>query len=485
MKILYRATCLAALFCISPAFGGEKPNVLLICVDDLKPALGCYGDKTAVTPAIDRFASRATLFERAYCNQAVCGPARNALITGLRPDTIGIYNNEINFRKAVPEAVTMPQAFKKAGYRTSGLGKILHVGGGNTDDKASWSIPSWTSNAEVYALKESTINPRKGDRGYRYAVDESADVPDETYADGQIAIEAIKRLEEAKSNPHQPFFMAVGFMKPHLPFVAPKNYWDLYDRAELPFAEFRKVPTGAPQYGPKFGGELTRYGGVPEVEAKKGRIPEDFQRRLIHGYYAATSYADAQVGKVLAALDELGLADNTIVVIWGDHGWHLGDHGMWCKHTNYEQAARLPLLISAPGAKPGSGRKTTAFAETVDIYPTLCEMAGLPAPAVTDGTSLAKVIADPAAVPKEHAIHVYPRKDRLGRAIRTATHRLVEWKIPGEAAETAVLELYDYRNDPLETRNIAEEDPATVARLRAVLSKYPEAKPLEPSADSP
>jgi iduronate 2-sulfatase len=233
------------------------------------------------------------------------------------------------------------------------------------------------------------------------------------------------------------------------------------------------VPKDAPSYAPQFGGELRQYAGIPKEKV----LPEKLQRQLIHGYYAATSYVDAQIGRVLDALDESGLAENTIVVLWGDHGWHLGDHGMWCKHTNYEQAVRIPFLISKPGAKPGSGVKTKAFAETVDLYPTLCVMAGLPSPTGTDGLSLATTLSDSAASTRTHVMHVYPRGNKMGRAIRTARYRLVEWKVPGAASESADLELYDYEKDPLETKNIAAENPETVGELRAILKTYPEAKP--------
>jgi iduronate 2-sulfatase len=466
---------------VATTFSAEKPNVLLICVDDLKPTLGCYGDLIAITPHIDKLASRSTLFENAYCNQAVCAPSRNALMTGLRPDTIGIYDLETNFRKAVPDAVTLPQAFFKAGYVTSAMGKIMHVGHGNDEDAASWSISHWKPKASQYALPESNADPNQKGRPERGAAVESADVPDDTYGDGQTAIEAIKRLKQAKQTPNKPFFMAVGFIRPHLPFVAPKKYWDLYKRSEIPLAELRKAPENAPSFAPQYGGELRNYKGIPQ----NGALPDDLQRELIHGYYAATSYTDAQIGKVLQALDDLGLTENTIIVLWGDHGWHLGDHGMWCKHTNYEQAARIPLLVSKPGSKTGEIKRTKAFAENVDIYPTLCELAGVPLPIKPDGKSLTSVLSDPKAKSKDHAIHVYPRGDKLGRAIRTERYRLVEWKVPGAPAETAILELYDYQNDALEKKNIAAEAPEAVATMRKILDSYPEAKPQVKGAAKP
>ncbi len=468
-----------ALASASQALSAEKPNVLLICVDDLKPVLGCYGDKLVQSPNIDRLAARGTIFEGAYCNQAVCSPSRNALLTSLRPQTTGIYDLSTNFRKSTPDAVTLPQHFKQNGYRTEGLGKIFHVGHGNTEDPRSWSVPHFQAKTVAYVKKENQASTREGalfenknpadlPRGSAW---ESANTPDSTYGDGKIADEAVARLKAAREKPAEPFFLAVGFLKPHLPFCAPQKYWDLYDRAAIPLAERRDPPAGAPTYAPQFGGELRNYKDIPA----KGALDDDLQRTLVHGYYAATSYMDAQLGRVLDALDETGLASNTIVVLWGDHGWHLGDHGMWCKHTNYEQAARIPLIVVAPGMKPGL--RTASLVESVDILPTLCDLASLPAPQGIDGQSFVPVLKDPAQASRTSAIHVYPRGERIGRAIRTARYRLVEWKKPGEAADKAELELYDYQQDPLETKNLAAENPAAVTELRAILSKHPEAKP--------
>lgn len=478
---------LPALLLLSAAtasvHAADKPNILLVCVDDLKPLLGCYGDKLAKSPNVDRLASRGMVFDKAYCNQAVCSPSRNALLTSLRPQTLGIYELSTHFRVSRPDAVTLPQHFKNQGYRTEGMGKIFHVGHGNINDEASWSVPYFTpkaptyvvdaskpgvSEAELKAMKAAGKNSWQLPRGAPY---ESADVPDNTYGDGLIAEEAVKRLRAAKDS-SQPFFLAVGFLKPHLPFVAPKKYWDMYDPATLPLEKVRSAPEGAPEFAPSSWGELRNYKDMPE----KGPVSEAEERKLIHGYLAALSYMDAQLGKVLDALDETGLAKNTIVVFWGDHGWHLGDHGMWCKHTNYEQAARIPLLVSAPGVTP-PGSHSQSPVETVDIYPTLAELAGLPLPHGLDGRSFATISKDPAQRVRDHVIHVYPRNDKLGRAIRTDRHRLVEWKVPGAATETAIYELYDYEADPLETRNLASEQPAVVKELAAILATHPEARP--------
>jgi iduronate 2-sulfatase len=365
------------------------------------------------------------------------------------------------------------------------MGKIFHVGHGNHEDPASWSVPHWQANVVAYALDASKAktgltreealfsNAKEGagnlPKGAAY---ESADVADNMYPDGRVADEAIKRLQAAKAKPDQPFFIAVGFVKPHLPFCAPKRYWEMYDPESFYLPDRTTPPDGAPAYAPQFGGELRNYKDIPE----KGVLPDDLTRTLIHGYHAAMSYMDAQFGRVLDALDQNGLAKNTIVVLWGDHGWHLGDHGMWCKHTNYEQAARIPLLVVAPGVTAPASR-TLAMVESVDIYPTLCELAGLTAPAGLDGRSFAATLRDPAAPTKDHILHVYPRNQLLGRAIRTPRYRLVEWKKPGDRDGTAEFELYDYETDPAETKNLAADKAEIVTQLRSLLARHPEAKP--------
>lgn len=472
----------------------QRPNVLLICVDDLKPVLGCYGDRQARTPSLDRLAADGVLFQKAYCNQAVCSPSRNALLTSLRPQTLGVYDLPTNFRRAAPDAVTLGQHFRRHGYHTESLGKIFHVGHGNQDDAQSWSVPSWRPKGSAYAKSENsadelTSSARKSSKGggrkkgqstgndAKGAAWESADVSDSEYSDGRIADEAILRLQAAQKR-GTPFLLAVGFLKPHLPFVAPRKYWDLYAPEQLPIAAIQTPPDGAPSWAPQFGGELRNYRGIP----REGTLPTELQRTLIHGYYAAMSYMDAQAGRVLAELERLQLATNTIVVLWGDHGWHLGDHGMWCKHTNYEQAARIPLIVRLPDSGAGAGSKTQAIVESVDIYPSLAELAGIPAPEGVDGSSFAAVVKNPATSHRDHAIHVYPRSGQggralLGRAIRTATHRLVEWKTPGQSADTAVIELYDYSADPLEKKNAAPEQPEMVKLMRQILDQHPEAKP--------
>lgn len=490
------AALLAAIFVfsLSASVAEEKarPNVLLILVDDLKPALGCYGDPVAKTPQLDALAGRGMRFDLAYCSQAVCAPSRFSLMLGSHSTSTGLYGLGSDLRTLVPGAVTLPQHFAKhGGYRTESLGKVFHIGHGNEGDPASFSVPHWKDKVIEYLDPASTgggqltreealfTNQKLGEIKSlpRGAAFESPVAADGDYADGRVADEAVKRLAAAKvlrEKDGTPFFMAVGFVRPHLPFSAPKKYWDLYDPATLPMPAHGDLPVGAPAVAGKRGGEIAAYEPIPE--GRDAVFSDELTRQLIHGYYASTSYADAQIGKVVAALDELDLADDTIVVLWSDHGFHLGDLGVWTKHTNYEQANRIPLLIIAPGVAE-AGSSTRQLAGTVDLFPTLAELAGLPAPAgpqAIDGVSLVPVLRDPTARVRDHAFHAFP-KAKMGRAIRDERYRLVEWKKPGAPAATAEFELYDYVADPLETKNLVGEKPEEVARLGEILSGYPEA----------
>ncbi len=482
------ALCVSFASSAFNSHSAERPNVLLILVDDLKPALGCYGDPVAKTPHIDALAGRGMRFDLAYCNQAVCAPSRFTLMLGSHSTSTGLYGLGSQLREIVPDAVTLPQHFAKhGGYRTESLGKVFHIGHGNEGDPESFSVPHFKDKVIEYLDPESTdggqltreealFTNQKLDRIKslpRGAAFEAPVAADADYADGRVAAETIKRLRAAKKRRKEdgtPFIIAAGFVRPHLPFSAPKKYWDLYDPERLPIPEFEEFPADSPSAAHKHGGEITAYKPVP-VE---GEIGNKLKRELIHGYYASTSFVDAQVGKVIDALDRFGLADDTIVVLWGDHGFHLGDLGIWTKHTNYEQANRIPILIAAPGVtKPGSS--TRQLAESVDIFPTLADLAGLPAPKgpqPIDGVSLVPVLKDPKARVRDHAYHAYPKK-KLGRAIRTARYRLVEWSNPGDARGSAEYELYDYETDPLETENLAAKKPEVVAELKRKLAGYP------------
>lgn len=475
----------------APAPAAQRPNVLLILVDDLKPSLRSFGDRTAISPNIDRLAARGTRFEHAYANQAVCAPSRINLMTGRRSTSTGIYNFGQNLRDYLPDAVTLPQAFMRVGYRAESYGKVFHVGHGSHDDRASWSAAPVKDhvieyvdpeNAGKSTREEALFNefPVPADQDiFKYAATlargaawESPDVPDDAYADGRTAQRAVRRLAELKSSA-SPFFLAVGFARPHLPFSVPKRYWDMYDPATLPMPDFERMPDGAPAFANKLGGEIAAYTPVPEGQVPGKAFPEALKRKLIHGYYAGVSYVDAQIGKVLDALEREGLADDTIVVLWGDHGFHLGDHGIWTKHTNFEQAVHLPLIFAGPGTgMPGSA--PGQLAETVDIYPTLAKLTGIALPAAMqpiDGADLTPVLRDPAKRVRPYAYHAFNRPGRIGQAIRTERYRLIRWT--QEATGQRAYELYDMQGDPGETKNIADAQPKVRAQLEAMLDTQP------------
>lgn len=481
MKKWMYAAMLAAL-----VGGAEaKKNVLLILVDDLKPEFGTYGAEHVISPNLDKLAARGMRFDRAYCNQAVCGPSRNNLMIGLRSTSTGLYSLRHGFRMVEPNAVTLPQYFMNHGYQTEGVGKVFHIGHGNYGDDASWSVPFHKDKVVDYVLEESTggqltreeamfanLKPTGLPRGAAW---EKADVDDDAYADGRIAVEGIKRLQKFKQS-GDAFFLAVGFTKPHLPCNAPAKYWDLYDPAVFQMTERDTPPEGAPEYaGKNARGEIANYFPVPETGVGKD---EKLARTLMHAYFASLSYMDAQVGRLIDELDRLGMADDTVIMLWGDHGWHFGDHGTWTKHTNYEQDNRIPLICVAPNvAAPGSSTK--AFAETVDIYPTLAELAGLPAPEVPqgmDGASLVPVLKNPQDSIRNHAYHAFNRKELIGRAIRTERYRMVEWKPAGAPEHDAEYELYDYQASALEKKNIAASNPEVLAEMKSILAQYPAAK---------
>lgn len=450
---------LALLTAVTSANAAEKPNVLFVAVDDLRPALACAGDPHAKTPNIDALASRGTVFTRAYCQQAVCSPSRSSLLTARRPDSTKVYDLVTHFRKALPDVVTLPQHFKQNGYYARAVGKIYHPG---YNDEPSWSVPWEGTKGKQFGpdgmklladLKEKARANKEDVTKVRGLPTEAPDVPDADLNDGWTANRAAEILATRKGQ-KEPFFLAVGFAKPHLPFVAPKKYWDLYDPAKLPVAESSEPPTDAPKFAPQFGGELRAYHDIP----KSGPLPKAKSRELVHGYYAAVSYMDAQLGKVLAALKENGFADNTIVVLWGDHGWHLGDHGMWCKHTNYEKATRAALVMSAPGQK-AAGKPSDTLVEFVDIYPTLAAVCGLPAPDGVEGHSFAPLLDDPKKPWKAAAFSQYPRggKDTgplMGYAVKTDRYRYVEWR-KRDGTEVVARELYDHQTDPNEDKNVA------------------------------
>ena len=460
----------AALLTSLQAAEARRLNVLFIAVDDLRPEMAASGSDLVKTPNLDRIAARGTTFERAYCQQAVCSPSRSSLMTGRRPDATRVWDLETHFRKALPDAVTVAQHFKNHGYHSQGMGKIFH---GGFDDAPSWSVPWSTPKASIYASaaaqKEQTDPANKNKKGkLKGPATEQEDVPDDTFVDGKVARLAASTLAELKRQ-DRPFFLAVGMARPHLPFVAPKKYWDLYDPAKIYSPAFRKLPEGAPAFVGHNNGELKSYSDIPDL----GPVDEKTARHLRHGYYAAISYMDAQVGLIIDALEKEGLADHTVIVLWGDHGWQLGEHGLWHKHTNFELAARAPLLISVPGQK-AAGRKSLALAEFIDIYPTLADVCGLPKPKEAEGVSLRAVLDDAAAKVRPVAISQYPRSDAgkslMGYSLRDDRWRLTLWRDRATNAIHAT-ELYDEVGDPHETVNVAAkpEHAEVIARLTKFL----------------
>ncbi len=453
----------------------EAPlNVLFIAVDDLRPELGCYGKDYIRSPNIDRLASRGLVFNRAYCQQAVCSPSRTSLMTGLRPDSSHVYDLQTYFRDIVPASVTtIPEHFIQQGYHAEFWGKIFHAA---ILDSASWSVegdnqdrriePQWPmENWRAYVTDESNTMADQNDGGgppYERAV-----VPDTAYPDGIVAQRAIETLNEL-SQQDQPFFLGVGFYKHHLPFNAPQKYWDLYDPSAIELPDQSTPPGDAPNMALTNWGELRAYSLIPPEE----NVSDTIARNMIHGYRACVSYTDAQIGMVLDELDQLGLRDNTIIVLWGDHGWKLGEYGDWCKHTNFELDTRSPLIVSAPGMEV-LGQQTDALVEFVDIYPSLCELAGLPLPNHLQGKSFVPLMSNPNQEWKQVALSQFPRQqgEVMGYSMRTDRYRYTRWQ--DTTGAMIAQELYDHQNDPVAYQNLATsvEYADTVQQLDDLLTK--------------
>lgn len=462
MKILPTIALLFSLFALS-AQSAEKLNVLFIAVDDLRPELGCYGAKHIQSPNIDRLAARGLVFERAYCQQAVCNPSRASVLSGCRPDTTRVLGNNTFLRPMMPDVVTLPEHFKNHGWHASSLGKIFHHSEKEPgDDPQSWSEPSWyhgepyrhwfTKESDELIKRLKSVPEKERRKIIRGPAYEAADRPDDVYPDGQTAVKAIETLRRLKGV-DKPFFLGVGFVKPHLPFTCPQKYWDLYPANTIKLPDNYHAPPNVPEPALHDWYELRTYGGIPA----QGGISDDTARGLIRGYRACVSFMDAQVGRVLDELDLLGLRDHTIVVLWGDHGYHLGENGIFTKMTNFEQGTRAPLIVSLPN-QATAGQFTRALVELVDIYPTLAELAGLPLPSHLEGTSFAPLLADSARMWKPAAFSQYlrPGADKfMGRTIRTDRWRYTEW-VNGKN-ESAGIELYDEQTDPRENMNLAQE----------------------------
>ena len=441
------------LFCVYSAAVSQtkKPNVLLIIVDDLRDSLGCYGKKEIHSPAIDLLAEKGTLFTRAYCQFALCGPSRASFFTASYPQTIKVFNNRGYFRDHKPKAITIPSHFKENGYITQGIGKILHD---TKADTKSWTHERLFEKKYVYAGKEF-IDKVAGIDGIHKSNNllplvEGPDVPDNAYRDGMATEDALRSLKKFKDS-NKPFFLMVGYHKPHSPFNAPKKYWDLYDRQKLQLAKYQKTPTGTSEKVMNQSRYLRSFKDMP----KEGPWPEDKQRLVMHAYHACISYIDAQVAKLLNELKAQGLDKNTIVALTSDHGYQLGEHGLWCKHTNFEGATKVPLIIFDPRLKPEhQGRKVDNIVELIDLAPTLWDLSGLAKAAEVDGKSFKKLLTENS---KEFTIarSRYHRAGTHGFSIRVKNFRYTRWIHP-KTKKTVYEELYDYKNDPLETRNFVE-----------------------------
>lgn len=466
--------------------GDKRPNVLFIAVDDLRPSIGCYGDEHAITPSIDRLAARGVKFENAHCQVAVCNPSRASLMTGLRPDKLGVWTLPIHFREAMPDAITMPQWFRQYGYAAVSHGKIFH---NPTPDPQSWSEPIRQSPRLGSAYPEGTPERiknverelPKGDwrkNNLRGPSTASPDVDDNRLIDGartDMAIEDLHRLAKQE----EPFFLAMGYIRPHLAWIAPKKYWDLHDPEKLPVLTDGHVTPNTPPYALSTSYEMTHY--VDLVDFPKpwdeAKVSDETARHLMHAYYACVSYIDAQIGRLLDAVDEAGVADNTIVVLWSDHGWKLGEFGGWGKMTNYEIDTRVPLIISAPGLHT-AGQDSAELAELLDLFPTLCELTGILVPEFVDGTSLVPNLKDTNVLVKAAAYSQYYRKHEaeqfMGYAVRTKDHRLVEWR-DFETGQVTARELYDHRTNHSEDENIADSAPQEIvdSLTKLLLKSHP------------
>ncbi|QDT02085.1 Arylsulfatase [Rubripirellula lacrimiformis] len=442
-----------------------RPNVLFIAVDDLRPSMGCYGDPHAITPNMDGLASRGVQFNRAYCQVAVCNPSRASLMTGIRPDNLGVWTLPIHFREAKPDAVTMPQWFRQFGYTAVSHGKIYH---NPTPDPQSWSepiralgflpnpYPEGTRSIVQAAMTNLPANDWRKNN-LRNPSTAAADLADNQLLDGARTDMAIDDLRRLGKQP-EPFFLAMGYIRPHLAWVAPEKYWQMHDPTTLPVLEDQQVIADTPGYAPSNNSELSHYVDLIDMPKPwdETELSTEKRRHLMHGYYACVSYVDAQIGRLLKALDDEGLAENTIVVLWSDHGWKLGENRGWGKMTNYEIDARVPLIIAAP-TLPTAGQTTNQLAELLDIYPTLCELAGIETPDFIDGRSLVPVLKDPQTAVRDAATSQYYRKfdgrQYMGYSMRTRDYRFVQWR-DFDTGQVTDHELYDHRTIDIESENI-------------------------------
>jgi len=478
-RFLMRLLLMGSLLLIGQfsVHAAERLNVLFIMADDFRPEAACYGGP-AHTPHLDGLASRGVLFERAYCQQALCNPSRSSMLTGLRPDTLRQWNNGTHFRARNGDVATLPLWFKEHGYVTRDVGKIFH--NWHTDvkgDPRSWSAPEFLHYANhgddkplVTGDVPPNLVPPLGRNYGNVPRCECRDCPDDAYYDGRVATEAIRVLGEIKD---QPFFLAVGFWKPHAPFNAPKKYWDMYQRDKLPKLNPSR-PDGAPEAAFHDGREIR---GAPPNQLT---FNSEQAAEIRHGYFANISYMDAQLGRVLAALEQLGLRDRTVVTFVGDHGYHLGEHSLWAKTSNFELDARVPMIVAPPKSSQ-TGKKTKSLVELLDLFPTLVDLCGLPKPDDLEGVTLRPILENPSAQVKPAAFTQHPRPayyDRepdkqpklMGCSVRTAAGRYTEWR-DWTTGEVTAAEFYDHARDAEELKNLAEQttEPAEVAEARKLL----------------
>ncbi len=418
----------------------SKPNILFIAVDDLRPELGCYDHPVVKSPSLDKLADEGVMFTRAYCNVPVCGASRASLMTGSRPTRNRFLHYYTRIDLEHDSVPTLHEHFRSNGYYTITNGKVVHHA--MTDAIEGWDekwMAKTLSGWRDYVVPEN-IELNKTQRGVPY---EKADVPDTAYRDGKIAAKAISDLRRLKDM-DQPFFLACGFLKPHLPFNAPEKYWDLYAEDDIQLPENNYKPENAPDAAMHNWGELRSYYGIPE----EGPLTDEMARTLIHGYYACVSYVDAQIGIILDELENLGLRENTVVIVWGDHGWNLREHGLWCKHCNFNTSLNAPVIVSAPGKEKGA--KVNAITEFVDIYPTLCDLAGLEKPAHLEGNSFEHLLDNPEG--QSDGLAVCKWFD--GVTVIKDDYFYTEWTNDEDSIYTRML--YDHSVDPDENINISE-----------------------------
>jgi iduronate 2-sulfatase len=429
-----------------------QPNILFIAADDLRMNLGCYGDSVAVTPNLDKLAAQSIVFDRAYCQFPSCNASRASILTGMRPDSIEVWRLNTNFREMNPEVVTLPQYLMKHGYHTESIGKVLHNYNKIRDNEKSWSVPARFDQENHFTDYADPENSRKD--GIKGLIAEKADVEDAAYVDGQITVDAVNTIGRlARQN--KPFFLAVGFLKPHSPFNAPSKYWDLYDRDDMLALGPESRPGGIPEYNWFQFRELRSFPEFPD----EGPPSDALARRLRHGYYAATSFVDANVGQLMNALSESGVAHNTIVVFWSDHGYHLGENDHWTKVMPRELDGQVPLILSVPGL---ARERCKAIVEYTDLFPTIVDLCGIPAYENLDGVSFAHVLENPTLAAREAALtqvcRPWPTGKilQMGYSLRTQDFRYTQW-IDFNTGEILAEELYDHSSDPLERDNLVND----------------------------